>query len=231
MTSGATLHDPARHEALQTIGWDEGAAREMIRGIVADTEARFSPDGYWPMHPRDLDGDEEPAPFATPLYHSACGVIWALHYLQSVGAATLSRSYLGELERLQPLNREWLKVFDFDTSASLLMGDTGFELMTFGERPDAAGSDRLAALIGDNLDHPAREMLWGAPGTLLAALFLHERTGDARWADLFRQTAAKLWSQLRWSPEFNCHFWTQDLYGKESTSSTPCTASWPRRCR
>lgn len=52
---------------------------------------------------------------------------------------------------------------------------------------------------------------------MLAALFLHQRTGEARWADLFRETAATLWSQLQWSPEHACHYWTQDLYGRQTT--------------
>ena len=30
----------------------------------------------------------------TPLYFGACGVIWALHYLQSVEAVQLSKSYI-----------------------------------------------------------------------------------------------------------------------------------------
>ena len=57
----------------------------------------------------------------------------------------------------------------------------------------------------------------GLAGTLLAALFLHERTGETRWADLYRATARKLWSQLLWSSEHECHYWTQDLYGRRST--------------
>jgi hypothetical protein len=81
--------------------------------------------------------------------------------------------------------------------------------------PDTA--NRLADLILGNLAHPARELMWGSPGTLLAALFLHQRTGDARWAELFRTTATMLWSQLLWSEEFGCHYWTQDLYGEKST--------------
>ncbi|HEY5314083.1 MAG TPA: LanC-like protein, partial [Pirellulales bacterium] len=39
---------------------------------------------------------------------------------------------------------------------------------------------------------------------------------DSRWAELFRTTATMLWSQLMWSEEFGCHYWTQDLYGHRS---------------
>ena len=51
--------------------------RDFIRHIVADTEAHYTPDHYWPMHPRDLDAGDDPAQRCTPLYYGACGVIWA----------------------------------------------------------------------------------------------------------------------------------------------------------
>ena len=53
--------------------------------------------------------------------------------------------------------------------------------------------------------------------TMLAALFMRQRTGDLLWADLYRATARMLWSQLEWSQEFTCHYWTQDMYGRQST--------------
>jgi hypothetical protein len=59
--------------------------------------------------------------------------------------------------------------------------------------------------------------MWGSPGTLLAALFMHKRTGQTRFAELFRRTAAVLWSQLEWSEAYGCHYWTQQLYGQAST--------------
>jgi hypothetical protein len=211
------LNDPTRHEALLPLSWQEDRARESIGRIVRETEDRFSPDRYWPLHPRDVEGDEDPDHVATTLYYGACGVFWALHYLQTVGAATLSRSYLDDLDRLLSRNRAWLRSSGSLDFASYLMGDTPIELLAYGARSEAECADRLAALIAGNLDNPARELMWGSPGTLLAALFLHERTGDERWADLFMQTAAKLWSQLLWSPEYGCHYWTQDLYGTQST--------------
>jgi hypothetical protein len=209
------LYDPKRHETLQVVPWSEELARLAIRRIVHDTEARYSAERYWPLHPRDGEGDADRV--ATPLYHGACGVIWALRYLQAVGAASLSRSHLEDLDRLLITNRAWLKSVTSHAFGSFLMGDTPIELLAYGERPDGARADRLASLITGSLRNPTRELMWGSPGTLLATLFLHERTGDTRWADLFRQTADQLWSQLLWSPEHGCHYWTQDLYGRRST--------------
>ncbi len=211
------LHDPDRHEALRPIAWDEGRAREAIARIVADTEARYSAETYWPTHPRDIEPGEEGGQIATTFYFGASGVVWALDYLRSVGAAALRRDPLEGLDTLMARNREQLAAWDSRDFASYLMGDTPILLMQYGRQPTAALADQLAALIEGNIDHPARELMWGAPGTLLAALFLHERDGGARWAELFRATAAKLWSQLEWSSEHACHFWTQDLYGQRST--------------
>lgn len=211
------LFDPRRHEPLRNVAWDETRVRDCIARIVADTESHFSPDAWWPQHPRDAGPDDDPTQPATPLYHGACGVFWALNYLQDVGAVTLQRSYHGQYEELLARNRAWLGDGADKEQASYLMGETPIRMLEHGAHATAAAADRLAELISGNLDHPARELMWGSPGTLLAALFLHERTGDARWAELFRATAAKLWSQLLWSGEFGCHYWTQDLYGTQST--------------
>ena len=59
--------------------------------------------------------------------------------------------------------------------------------------------------------------MWGSPGTLLASRFLHQRDGDARWAELFRRTAAQLWAELLESPEHGCRYWTQELHGRRSS--------------
>lgn len=211
------LYDPARHEPLRPLAWDEGEVRAAIAHIVADTESRFAEDRYWPPHPLDRDGPDDAEPFATPLYHGACGVFWALHYLQAVGAASLSRSYAGEFDRLLARNRAWLGESAQRERASFMMGDTPIRMMCFGEQPTEELERALDALIAGNTEHPARELMWGSPGTLLAALFLYEHTGHRRWSDLFRLTAGTLWSQLEWSPQNQCAYWTQDLYGRRST--------------
>jgi hypothetical protein len=211
------LHDPARHEALVPHQWNEDKARHAIERIVADAEARFDPDRYWPLHPLDREGDG-PDIVETPMYHGAAGVAWALHYLQARGAATLSRDYLAGCDRLLARNRDWLAAQGLDHErASWLMGDTPIRMMALGQAPSADKAGALHALIDGNADHPARELMWGAPGTLLAALFLWERSGDAAWAELFRATADTLWRRLAWSEQHGCAYWTQELYGREST--------------
>jgi hypothetical protein len=209
------LYDPTRHEPLRSIAWDEGRARAAIEHIVSDTEARFSADTYWPIHPRDAEGGR-----TRPLYAldvGACGVLWALHYLEAVNASRLRRSYADCVPPLLLLNREWLASVRSTDFASYLTGDTGILLLGYRLDPTRHTALRLEELVATNLDNPARELQLGSPGTMLAALFLHQRGGEERWADLFRVTARKLWSQLIWSPEYECHYWTQDIYGGQST--------------
>ena len=52
--------------------------------------------------------------------------------------------------------------------------------------------------------------MWGSPGTMLAAAAMHELTGEARWLDLWRESAA--WLRDEWDPETG--LWTQHLYGR-----------------
>ncbi len=207
------LFSPERHEPLRADAWDEARAREAIERIVRDTEARFTPEGLWPMHPGD-------APDPTPqylLYWGASGVIWALHHLQDRGAARLARDYAPFVPGLIAANRAAMGRPADAGFAAYLMGDTGIRLLEHRLQPSDAIADELARLCGGHLGDETLELMWGTPGTLLAALFMHERTGEQRWADIYRDTARRLWSQLEWSEDFGCHFWTQQLYGQRST--------------
>jgi hypothetical protein len=107
---------------------------------------------------------------------------------------------------------------DAAANASYLMGDTG--LLLGPARPGAGTRNRRPARSADRIEHrhPARELMWGSRGTMLAALF-HARANRprARFAELYRDTAHRLREQLAWFAEYECNCWTQDLYGMRST--------------
>ena len=209
------LHDPARHESLADVAWDERRARATLERIVRDTAQAFTPTRWWPPHPHDFEAADDRTAPATPLYYGAAGVVWALRYLRAVGAAD-APSYAGHLDALLLANRQWLAAMGDAAAGSYLMGDLPIEMMAWDEAPAAARADRIAALIEANIDHPARELMWGAPGSLLAAAFMQRRAGEERWARLFRRIASHLRGQLQWSPAHECQVWTQDLYGRHS---------------
>jgi len=206
------LHDPARHEPLQAIAWDEARVRATIARIVDGTVAAFSPDGLWPPHPRDLEPGDDPDAPATNLHWGAAGVMWALDWLRGAGAAD-SPSFARHLE---PLRRRHRAALADDNAGSYLMGDLPWQMMAWGHAPTAERADAIAALIDANIDHPARELMWGSPGSLLAAALMQRATGDERWAVLFRRIAQRLREQLEWSERQSCHYWSQELYGRRS---------------
>lgn len=207
------LFSPERHESLTTEAWNEDRARSLLHRIVRDTEARFQPATFWPSHTND-SADASPAYM---LYFGACGVLWALKYLQSVGAADLQRDYASYAPSLLLPNRQSMGHHNDPAFGAYLMGDTSIQMLDYWYRPTTTTAAEIHRLLAATITHPSRELMWGAPGTLLAALFMHQHTRDPRWADLYRETARQLWSQLEWSSEFNCQYWTQDLYGRQCT--------------
>jgi hypothetical protein len=210
------LFDETRHEPLLSIPWSAERARATIARIVDETEGRFRPGEWWPLHPSDVEGaDTQPA---LPLYHGACGVIWALNHLDAAGAVRMHRDFTAELDALLTGVGRWLRSERIVAGcASYLMGETSVLMLRYGLTGDRADAERLKIHIAANLEHPARELMWGAPGTMLAALFLFRRTGDAGWAELFLASARSLWSRLSWSEELGCAYWVQDLYGRKSS--------------
>jgi lantibiotic modifying enzyme len=88
------------------------------------------------------------------------------------------------------------------------MGETGIRLALQRLSPSQENADRLAQLIAGNAEDERRELMWGSPGTMLAAAALHDLTGEARWLELWRESAA--WLRDEWDPQTG--LWTQHLY-------------------
>jgi lantibiotic modifying enzyme len=185
------LYDPAQFERLTDEPWDPARVEDAIATIVADVDATFDPAALWPAH--EWDGWEEPLPLKT-LYVGAAGVIWALDALRRRGHAETSLDLADaalrtlELKRAEP---------DFTADehyhpAGLLAGETGPVLVAFRLAADPGLADDLHALIRANVANPTDDVMWGAPGTLLAALALGEWTGDPRWEEAARETATAL---------------------------------------
>jgi hypothetical protein len=93
----------------------------------------------------DAEAALEGATWPVTLYLGSAGMIWALRRL---GSTLVVPPPDGELVREEP---------------GLLVGESGILLVT---RSDDA---RLQAVIDANAENPAWELLWGSPGTILAA--------------------------------------------------------------
>jgi hypothetical protein len=160
------LFEQERHEPLTPTIWDESSARATIERIVKDTTDRFTPKKLWPVHPLDIVSGVLLQPFKM-LYFGAAGVIWALDYLARVGATETRQDFSSTVAELLEWNRKEVRPFAPEMS-SLLMGDVGILLLQWKLAPSESLATQLSDAIEANKMHPAREFMWGAPGTMLA---------------------------------------------------------------
>jgi hypothetical protein len=212
------LYDPDLHEPLTDENWDADRVRDRIRALVADADASFDPDGLWPAE--EWDGYEAPHPLKD-LYVGASGVIWALDALRRRGYAETAIDLVAASRRTLELWREapdyslWEPVPNAAPSA-LLMGEAGPLLVAWRLEPDPDLADRLFARVRENIGNEAIEVMWGAPGTMLAARAMHEWTGDRRWDDAWRESAESVLAAREADG-----LWTSSLYGDTFRSLTP----------
>lgn len=208
------LFEPDRHETLCDLAWDEQAARAAIARIVDDVHGAYlGVDGLWPIHP--LDVSDERADVLKPLYYGAGGVIWALERLRQTGFTVPERDY-------RPAARDLLARSRVDTlrlngrpQFSYPMGETGLLMLQWSLAPSDDLAEKLVAAIDASRDDPSLGFLWGSPGAALAALLMFERTGEARWLDLYLSLAGGIWDRWTYHPGLDCHLWTHDLYGHQ----------------
>ncbi|HEY1612281.1 MAG TPA: LanC-like protein [Rhizomicrobium sp.] len=201
----------SRHIPLKPIAWNEDTARTTVRAICDDALDRFDRVKLWPAHPADewcRDGE-------TSLYWGAAGVILALAELGETGRLDLTGVFPRLLEHNRAAMAQMSAYFGFDPAqASWLLGDVGILLLEMRLAPSPTIADELEARIAANLALPPLELMWGMPGTMLAAHFLHAMTGEARWCELHQAQAEKLIGDLHESDAGP--IWTQKLYGRTS---------------
>jgi hypothetical protein len=198
-----------RHRALTHEPWNEAAARTAIEEIAADAIDAFHPDRFWPAHPAD-DGVEDGNP---SFYTGAAGVIWALDYLHRIGATRAARDFRPVLPEL--LART-IAAFEANSPAgyakhgSLLKGDMGAALLAMRLAPQASLADLVHRRAEDNMALPVRELMWGMPGSMLAAIHIAAMTNEPQWRALFEAQAARLLGALEDTPQGMLR--TQELY-------------------
>lgn len=78
-------------------------------------------------------------------------------------------------------------------------------------KPSAEIANATHARASGNTRLPIRELMWGLPGSMLAAVHMDAMTGEPRWRQLYLEQAARLLSELEETEKGP--LWTQDLYG------------------
>jgi hypothetical protein len=192
--------------------WDERRVRAGIQRIVSDAEEAFDPDWLWPAHEWDAWRTRTPL---KGLYVGAGGVIWALDALQRRGHAEtkldLPAAVIRDLElwRAKP---DFMVGIELPSkpASSLLIGEAGLLLVAWRLAPSDELAGALFQRVRENVDNEADELMWGSPGTMLAARAMHEWTGEERWAEARRESARALLDRREASG-----LWLQRLYGEE----------------
>jgi lantibiotic modifying enzyme len=141
------------------------------------------------------------------VYIGGAGVIRALDELQRRGLADLRGEYVPYLQQDYVPDEAAL-----DNPPGLLTGETGIRLVLQRLEPSDENLDRLADLIRANTRDEHRELLWGSPGTMLAAAELSRSTGEDRWFELWQESAD--WLEGQRDPDVGV--WTQVIVGKEA---------------
>jgi hypothetical protein len=213
------LYRPEAFEPLTDEAWDADRVRAGIREIVADAGAALrGPKLLWRADP--WDGWHGTSPMKN-LYVGSAGVLWALDELRRREHAE-TRLDLGdlalrnlELWRARPDFIKGLKLPE-PPGSSLLCGEAGILLVAWRLAPSKGLADDLHARVRANVANEAEEVMWGSPGTLVAARTMLAWTGDVRWRDAWDESAEALLARRR-----EDGLWTQKLYGQEYESLTP----------
>jgi lantibiotic modifying enzyme len=215
------LYKPEAFEPLTDTPWAEARVADRIQAIVEAAESAFGERGLWELWPAgEWESWQTPLPLKS-LYVGAAGVVWALQALRSRGRAD------GRLDLANAIVRTheaWTSEPDLmrdielpsTAEAALLAGESGILMTAWLIEPTPERADRLHDRIRENASNEAIEVMWGAPGTMLAAAELHRRTGEERWADAWRESAQNLLESRE-----DDALWTNRLYGELRRSLTP----------
>ena len=214
------LYEPARHERPSGADWSEKVARAAIERIAADARGGVTAEGLWPIHPFDASA-ERPAALK-PLYYGAAGVIWALDELARRGAIDAYPDDLATACDLPQRHHDDLRANAEQDAymgrelASYLIGDVGMLMLQWKLQPAEEVAVRIHSLLQQKVGD-ARGLLWGAAGSMVAALLMHERTHEPRWAGRFVAHFDALWDRWTRADELGCWVWTDELYGVTET--------------
>jgi hypothetical protein len=184
------LFTPEAHEALVEMPWSAERARGAIASIVADAERAF--DDGWETHPYDVEEEDDASTRFRTVYLGGAGVVAALHRLERHGFVELRRDYVPYLERSLDAPPD---VPDEDPQRSLWMGETGVRLVLQRLAPSGANLEELSRLVAANEQDARCDVMWGSPGTILAARELGlDVTASIEWLRACRDEDG-LWTQ------------------------------------
>ena len=186
---------------------------------MARTDAGFrGPKLMWRAN--EWDGWHGTSPMKN-LYVGVAGVVWALDHLRRHGHAESSLDLPAiamrnvENFRARPDLMKGMRLPPHAMS-SLFCGESGILLAAWRVTSDDSVADDLFAHTRANVENDVDEVMWGSPGTMLAARAMLEWTSDERWRDVWTGSADALLARRG-----DDGLWTQHLYGQATRGLTP----------
>jgi hypothetical protein len=213
------LYRPEAFEPLTDERWNERRVRDAIRTIVADVDDGIrGPRLLWRANAWDRWQATSPM---KNLYVGAAGVVWALDRLRSrefaetrLDLADIALRTL-ELFRQRPDIQRAMRPPE-PAESGLMTGETGILVVAWRLAREDDIASALHARIEANHDNEGEDVMWGTPGTLLAAQAMLEWTGEERWRRAWNAGAEALFARRQ--PD---GFWLQRLYGNEIRGLSP----------
>ena len=126
------LFDPNRHYPLPPVNWQPDEARQAIAAIAAETITQLETTPLLSGHPMDDQA------FGSDLYFGKAGVLWAIDYLQTVGAIESTFNVATHLDATLEQNRQRYPQFSpYPEQASYLFGELPLLLLQYKLSPSA----------------------------------------------------------------------------------------------
>src|SRR5205085_4005325 len=100
--------------------------------------------------------------------------------------------------------------------SALLTGETGILVVAWRLAPSKELAETLLGRIRANVENAGEDVMWGTPGTLLAAQAMVAWTGEDRWLRAWHESADALLARRQADGS-----WTQRLYGGDFTGLGP----------
>lgn len=125
-----TLFDPARHYPLLQLDWNCNTAQQAIAAIAHETITQLQTVPLLSGHPMDDQA------FGSDLYFGKAGVLWAINYLQTVGAIASTFDVATHLDATLVQNRQrYPKVSPYPEQSSYLFGEVPLLLLQYKLSP------------------------------------------------------------------------------------------------
>jgi lantibiotic modifying enzyme len=198
-----SLFVPARHYPLRPAKWDASLALGFAHDIMRRTGRAYTPENRWPAHP--LDEENSVAALGT-MYLGVEGVAWGLHHWAQLTGEAPGVDPAAILENALRRDPDPMKY-------SYFFGETGIRMALQSVRGSTENLRALKDCLEGLRESETNEMMAGAPGALLAAQILWERTREKEWVPFIRGVAQEVMDRWEVEADTGLPLWRQN-YGK-----------------